>query len=58
MKGKNTQETYDDMCEVSKKDALKYMTVTKCIYKFNMDACCTKGNPMLKGLIMYYYVTD
>ena len=38
------------MCEVSKKDALKYIAMTKWVHEFNMDICNTENNPMLTGL--------
>ena len=50
MKEKNTQEIYDNICEVSKKDALKYIVVTKCVHEFRTDTCSMENNPLLKGL--------
>ena len=38
------------MCEVSMKDALKYVAVTKWVHEFNKDIYSTEDNPMLKGL--------
>ena len=38
------------MFKVSKKDALKYTVVTKCVHEFNMDICSTKDKPVPKSL--------
>ena len=44
----NTQEIYDTMGEVSIKNAVKYIAVTKLLVEFNMHRYNTEHRPMLK----------
>ena len=50
LKGKNTQEIYNNMSEVSRNDALKCTSMTKSANEFNMDSYGRKDNPVVKGL--------
>ena len=41
----NTREIYDNMGEVSPKNAVKYIAVTKLVVEFNMCRYDTEGRP-------------
>ena len=47
---KNTWEIYDNMGDVYRNSALKYIIVTKWVDEFNMDIFNIKDNPRLRGL--------
>ena len=46
----NTQEIYGNIGKVSRRNALKYIVVTKLIVKYNMGILYLKDNPILKDL--------
>ena len=43
----NTQEIYDNMGEVSMKNAVKYIAVTKLVIEFNMHRFSIEDRPRL-----------
>ena len=44
----NTQEIYNNMAEISIKNAVKYIAVTKLVVKFNMYRYGIEDRPRLK----------
>ena len=44
----NTQEIYDNMGKVSRKNAVKYIEVTKLVVEFNMHRYNVEDRPRLK----------
>ena len=53
----NTQEIYDNMGEVSIKNAVKYIVVTKLVVEFKMCRYKKEDRPGLKVWKRYYYET-
>ena len=44
----NSQDIYDNMGEVSMKNVVKYIAVTKLVVEFNMHRYSVKDRPRLK----------
>ena len=57
MKQMNTQLIHDNMGEVSTKNAVKYVAVTKLVVEFNMCRYITEDRPRQKVSKMHYYET-
>ena len=53
----NTQEIYNNMAEISIKNAVKYIAVTKLVVKFNMYRYGIEDRPRLKVWQRHYYET-
>ena len=53
----NSQEIYDNMGQVSMKNAVKYIAVTKLVVEFNMHRYNIEDRPRLKVSKRHYYET-
>ena len=53
----NTQEIYDNMGEVSTKNAVKYIAVTKLVVEFNICRYKKEDRPRLKVWKRHHYET-